>query len=150
MLMLAGIQGTVAAGNGQPHRTDHRVHFFFLSFCQYASCHQGSELPEANQLSRRANVVMQTLINTSQPACRANEWRGTCRRASSSRASTLHDKFRHSGNANAASLCVCRFEARRESIVIEGVHLAPNAVMRLMTKHSSVVPFLVYIRYRCA
>jgi 2-phosphoglycerate kinase len=39
-----------------------------------------------------------------------------------------------------------RFESRRESIVIEGVHLAPNAVMRLMGKHPSVVPFLVYIR----
>ena len=39
-----------------------------------------------------------------------------------------------------------RFEARQESIVIEGVHLAPNAVMRLMARHPSVVPFLVYIR----
>lgn len=38
------------------------------------------------------------------------------------------------------------FEARRESIVIEGVHLAPNAVLRLMARHPSVVPFLVYIR----
>lgn len=38
-------------------------------------------------------------------------------------------------------------EARRESIVIEGVHLSPNAVMRLMGRHASVVPFLVYIRY---
>ena len=44
-------------------------------------------------------------------------------------------------------LTPCRFEARQESIVIEGVHLAPNAVMRLMAKHPSVVPFLVYIRY---
>jgi hypothetical protein len=45
-----------------------------------------------------------------------------------------------------STLDPCSFESRRESIVIEGVHLAPNAVMRLMAKHPSVVPFLVYIR----
>ncbi len=38
-------------------------------------------------------------------------------------------------------------EARRESIVVEGVHLAPNAVVRLMERHASIVPFLIYIRW---
>ena len=36
-------------------------------------------------------------------------------------------------------------EARSESMVVEGVHLSLNAVMRLMQKHPSIVPFLVHI-----
>jgi hypothetical protein len=36
-------------------------------------------------------------------------------------------------------------EARRESMVVEGVHLSLNAVIRLMQKHPSIVPFLVHI-----
>ena len=36
-------------------------------------------------------------------------------------------------------------EARSESMVVEGVHLSLNAVMRLMQKHTSIVPFLVHI-----
>ena len=36
-------------------------------------------------------------------------------------------------------------EARHESMVVEGVHLSLNAVIRLMQKHPSIVPFLVHI-----
>lgn len=36
-------------------------------------------------------------------------------------------------------------EGRRESMVVEGVHLSLNAVIRLMQKHPSIVPFLVHI-----
>lgn len=36
-------------------------------------------------------------------------------------------------------------EGRRESMVVEGVHLSLNAVIRLMAKHPSIVPFLVHI-----
>lgn len=36
-------------------------------------------------------------------------------------------------------------EGRRESMVVEGVHLSLNAVIRLMQKHASIVPFLVHI-----
>ena len=36
-------------------------------------------------------------------------------------------------------------EGRRESLVVEGVHLSLNAVIRLMQKHPSIVPFLVHI-----
>ena len=36
-------------------------------------------------------------------------------------------------------------EGRKESIVVEGVHLSLNAVIRLMQKHPSIVPFLVHI-----
>ena len=37
--------------------------------------------------------------------------------------------------------------ARNESMVVEGVHLSLNAVMRLMGRHSAIVPFLVHIRH---
>ena len=36
-------------------------------------------------------------------------------------------------------------EARRESVVVEGVHLSLNAVVRLMARHASIVPFLIHI-----
>lgn len=36
-------------------------------------------------------------------------------------------------------------EGRKESMVVEGVHLSLNAVIRLMQKHPSIVPFLVHI-----
>ncbi len=42
---------------------------------------------------------------------------------------------------------VAACEGRRQSLVVEGVHLAPNAVLRLMRQHPSVVPFLIYIRW---
>ncbi len=31
--------------------------------------------------------------------------------------------------------------------MVEGVHLSLNAVMRLMAKHSTIVPFLIHIRW---
>ena len=40
-------------------------------------------------------------------------------------------------------ISVC--EARNESMVMEGVHLSINAVVRIMAKHPCVLPFLVYI-----
>lgn len=36
-------------------------------------------------------------------------------------------------------------EERSESMVVEGVHLSLNAVIRLMGRHASIVPFLVHI-----
>ncbi|KAK9831401.1 hypothetical protein WJX81_001251 [Elliptochloris bilobata] len=36
-------------------------------------------------------------------------------------------------------------EARRESLVVEGVHLSLNFVVRLMQRHPSIVPFLIHI-----
>ncbi|KAI3425141.1 hypothetical protein D9Q98_008912 [Chlorella vulgaris] len=36
-------------------------------------------------------------------------------------------------------------EARRQSIVVEGVHLSLSMVVRMMQRHPSVVPFLVHI-----
>ena len=36
-------------------------------------------------------------------------------------------------------------EARRESLVVEGVHLSLNFVVRLMQRHPSIIPFLIYI-----
>jgi hypothetical protein len=36
-------------------------------------------------------------------------------------------------------------EARRQSLVVEGVHLSLSMVVRLMQRHPSVVPFLVHI-----
>lgn len=36
-------------------------------------------------------------------------------------------------------------EARRESMVVEGVHLSLNSVVRLMQRHPSIVPFLIHI-----
>jgi 2-phosphoglycerate kinase len=36
-------------------------------------------------------------------------------------------------------------EARRESLVVEGVHLSLNSVVRLMQRHPSIVPFLIHI-----
>lgn len=36
-------------------------------------------------------------------------------------------------------------EARRQSVVVEGVHLSLSMVVRLMQRHASVVPFLVHI-----
>lgn len=40
---------------------------------------------------------------------------------------------------------ISSYEARGESLVIEGVHLSLNFVMGLMARHASIVPFLVYI-----
>lgn len=36
--------------------------------------------------------------------------------------------------------------ARNESVLVEGVHLSLNAVMRLMARHPAIVPFLIHIR----
>ena len=36
-------------------------------------------------------------------------------------------------------------EARRESLVVEGVHLSLNFVVRLMQRHPSIIPFLIHI-----
>ncbi|GIL89526.1 hypothetical protein Vretimale_1911 [Volvox reticuliferus] len=41
---------------------------------------------------------------------------------------------------------ICGFEARRQSLVVEGVHLHVGLVMRLLQRHPGVVPFLVYIK----
>jgi len=40
---------------------------------------------------------------------------------------------------------VAACEARRESLVVEGVHLTLNFVVRLMQRHPSIVPFLIHI-----
>ncbi|EOA23565.1 hypothetical protein CARUB_v10016758mg [Capsella rubella] len=40
---------------------------------------------------------------------------------------------------------ITTWEKRKESIVVEGVHLSLNFVMGLMKKHPSIVPFMVYI-----
>lgn len=40
---------------------------------------------------------------------------------------------------------ITAWEDRKESVVVEGVHLSLNFVMGLMKKHPSVVPFMVYI-----
>ena len=37
------------------------------------------------------------------------------------------------------------YEARRESLVVEGVHLSLNSVVRLMQRHPSILPFLIQI-----
>lgn len=37
------------------------------------------------------------------------------------------------------------YEARRESLVVEGVHLSLNSVVRLMQRHPSILPFLIHI-----
>ncbi|ESQ37507.1 hypothetical protein EUTSA_v10002416mg [Eutrema salsugineum] len=40
---------------------------------------------------------------------------------------------------------ITTWEERKESVVVEGVHLSLNFVMGLMKKHPSIVPFMVYI-----
>jgi 2-phosphoglycerate kinase len=40
---------------------------------------------------------------------------------------------------------ITRYETRRESLIIEGVHLSSKVVSRLMEKHPTCIPFLVYI-----
>ncbi|CAL5422346.1 unnamed protein product [Camellia sinensis] len=40
---------------------------------------------------------------------------------------------------------IAAWEERKESVVVEGVHLSLNFVMELMKKHPSVIPFLIYI-----
>ncbi|KAL6009934.1 hypothetical protein ACLOJK_000365 [Asimina triloba] len=40
---------------------------------------------------------------------------------------------------------ITTWEARKESVVVEGVHLSLNFVMGLMKKHPSIIPFLIYI-----
>ncbi|KAH6827974.1 P-loop containing nucleoside triphosphate hydrolases superfamily protein [Perilla frutescens var. hirtella] len=37
------------------------------------------------------------------------------------------------------------WEKRKDSVVVEGVHLSLNFVMGLMKKHPSIIPFMVYI-----
>lgn len=41
---------------------------------------------------------------------------------------------------------ICSFESRRQSLVVEGVHLHVGLVMRLLQIRPGVVPFLVYIK----
>ncbi|EPS65360.1 hypothetical protein M569_09418, partial [Genlisea aurea] len=40
---------------------------------------------------------------------------------------------------------ITAWEERRESVVVEGVHLSLNFVMGLMKKHPSIIPFMIYI-----
>ncbi|KAL2932123.1 P-loop NTPase domain-containing protein LPA1-like protein 1 [Bienertia sinuspersici] len=40
---------------------------------------------------------------------------------------------------------ITAWEDRKESVIIEGVHLSLNFVMGLMKKHPSIVPFMLYI-----
>ncbi|KAG9454753.1 hypothetical protein H6P81_007657 [Aristolochia fimbriata] len=40
---------------------------------------------------------------------------------------------------------ITAWEGRKESVVVEGVHLSLNFVMGLMKKHPSIIPFLIYI-----
>ncbi|XP_020599611.1 P-loop NTPase domain-containing protein LPA1-like isoform X1 [Phalaenopsis equestris] len=40
---------------------------------------------------------------------------------------------------------ITAWENRRESVVVEGVHLSLNFVMGLMKKHPSIIPFMIYI-----
>ncbi|XP_043691214.1 P-loop NTPase domain-containing protein LPA1 homolog 2-like [Telopea speciosissima] len=40
---------------------------------------------------------------------------------------------------------ITTWEERKESVVIEGVHLSLNFVIGLMKKHPSIIPFLIYI-----
>ncbi|CAM6014004.1 unnamed protein product [Sphagnum balticum] len=40
---------------------------------------------------------------------------------------------------------ITAWEAKKESVVVEGVHLSLNFVMGLMKKHPSIIPFMLYI-----
>lgn len=40
---------------------------------------------------------------------------------------------------------ISAWEERKESVVVEGVHLSLNFVMGLMKKHPSIIPFMIYI-----
>ncbi|KAI8524104.1 hypothetical protein RHMOL_Rhmol13G0123600 [Rhododendron molle] len=40
---------------------------------------------------------------------------------------------------------ISSWEERKESVVVEGVHLSLNFVMGLMKKHPSIIPFMIYI-----
>uniref|UniRef100_A0ACD5TU00 Uncharacterized protein n=1 Tax=Avena sativa TaxID=4498 RepID=A0ACD5TU00_AVESA len=40
---------------------------------------------------------------------------------------------------------ITAWEDRKESVVVEGVHLSLNFVMGLMRKHPSIIPFMIYI-----
>ncbi|KAK9664067.1 hypothetical protein RND81_14G017500 [Saponaria officinalis] len=40
---------------------------------------------------------------------------------------------------------ITSWEERKESVIVEGVHLSLNFVMGLMKKHPSIVPFMIYI-----
>ncbi|XP_022732006.1 P-loop NTPase domain-containing protein LPA1 homolog 1-like isoform X2 [Durio zibethinus] len=40
---------------------------------------------------------------------------------------------------------ITAWEERKESVVVEGVHLSLNFVMGLMKKHPSIMPFMIYI-----
>uniref|UniRef100_A0A1J3D5K0 P-loop NTPase domain-containing protein LPA1-like protein 1 n=1 Tax=Noccaea caerulescens TaxID=107243 RepID=A0A1J3D5K0_NOCCA len=40
---------------------------------------------------------------------------------------------------------ITTWEERKESVVVEGVHLSLNFVMGLMKEHPSIIPFMVYI-----
>lgn len=37
------------------------------------------------------------------------------------------------------------FEARKESLIVEGVHLSVEVILKLMGRHPSCMPFLIYI-----
>ncbi|KAG2633683.1 P-loop NTPase domain-containing protein LPA1 homolog isoform X2 [Panicum virgatum] len=40
---------------------------------------------------------------------------------------------------------ITAWEDRKESVIVEGVHLSLNFVMGLMRKHPSIIPFMIYI-----
>ncbi|KAI9077117.1 hypothetical protein K1719_040939 [Acacia pycnantha] len=40
---------------------------------------------------------------------------------------------------------ITAWEERKESVVVEGVHLSLNFIMGLMKKHPSIIPFMIYI-----
>lgn len=41
---------------------------------------------------------------------------------------------------------ITAWEERKESVIVEGVHLSLNFVMGLMKKHPSIIPFMIYIQ----
>lgn len=40
---------------------------------------------------------------------------------------------------------ITAWEERKESVIVEGVHLSLNFIMGLMRKHPSIIPFMIYI-----
>jgi 2-phosphoglycerate kinase len=47
--------------------------------------------------------------------------------------------------ANKLDFLVGLYESRRESVIIEGVHLSVGVIVELMRRHPSVIPMIIFI-----
>ena len=106
---------------------------------------------DSRLLAIQARILIAVWFHIVQSPCNLSPPVGACGFASDHAASGVKTRLLQGYKAQCEPIVerieklvsVC--EARNESLVMEGVHLSINAIVKIMAKHPSVLPFLVYI-----